>query len=948
MMEKMESVDDYEYHTSDFIGHGAFAVVFKGRNKKKTDQVVAIKNIHKKNLSKSQTFPEKEIEILKELHHENVVALLHFKESPSSLFMVMEFCNGGDLADYLHVKGTLSEGTICLFLRQIAAAMKTLHAKGIIHRDLKPQNLLLSHKGKAKPHPPPSEIIIKIADFGFARFLEEDMMAATICGSPLYMAPEVITSQQYTAKADLWSVGTIIYQCLTGSAPFKASNPKELKMFYEKARAVEPKIFPGTSEHMRDLLLRLLKRAQKDRIEFDAFFNHPFLRTKVQSTASTSPLPVPARTSSCSSESPDAPMSISPGTSSIPISSPEDPIVIDPQGKFPSPDNSPIRSPLLKTIVETSGMCETVEDDFVLVSTSVPRRTTGHSDSVIQVRASSRGQPSVQPSGAQASPPFPSHFSTPFGTGDNGHDSSPSPSGRPSSLQLGSESPQSQPPKKSTKLSPKAIPANALVLHRTSPHATQKRTKVSSPTPGTTLSPITYSSSLPTGGILHRISHSPSPSPPLTGGRRGSPSSGESDSPKSWVLKMSPPNPLRKHTETTPPRLIKSPTRRKTSSPARLTSPQQFTSPPSLPAIQAGPASRHDSSPSEPISLPFIYMSRRVRTSSDLTDDGCNSLRDNIPFRRSASFSRIADQNALRAAFDSLPKTPSASLEGIPGACLAVTPPTFPTFFIGASQSRRSSQYGEGSPSSQGSITFAASPPNMEGPITFEAPELVEETIMKPEHNETVERLNIMYGIVSAIMELAQSRSDPLAESVYYKDIASSASHICFISENQRRAEQIVLYARAMQLLTAALKLAKDEIKLNKLMNSKAVRNVITQLHNQYKECFHQCRCLQTRKVDFTGGEVEKDSVEIAADRLMYSHALDLCQSSGFEEMCGNPEECIGRYHSAQMLLHGLCLQATQDRDRDQLLKLKNILDQRLIFLEKQVHSTTTATPFAT
>lgn len=69
----------------------------------------------------------------------------------------------------------------------------------------------------------------------------------------------------------------------------------------------------------------------------------------------------------------------------------------------------------------------------------------------------------------------------------------------------------------------------------------------------------------------------------------------------------------------------------------------------------------------QPISLPFIYMSRRVRTSSDLTDDGCNSLRDNIPFRRSASFSRIADQNALRAAFDSLPKTPSASLEGIPG-----------------------------------------------------------------------------------------------------------------------------------------------------------------------------------------------------------------------------------------------------------------------------------------
>lgn len=947
----MESVDDYEYHTSDLIGHGAFAVVFKGRNKRNVDQVVAIKNIHKKNLSKSQTFPEKEIEILKELNHENVVALLHFKESPTSLYMVMEFCNGGDLADYLHVKGTLSEGTICHFLKQIAAAMKTLHAKGIIHRDLKPQNLLLSYKGRVKPPPPPSEIVIKIADFGFARFLEEDMMAATICGSPLYMAPEVITSQQYTAKADLWSVGTIIYQCLTGSAPFKASNPKELKMFYEKARLVEPKIFPGTSEHMKDLLLRLLKRAQKDRIGFDDFFNHPFLRTKVQSTSSTSPLPVPARTSSSTSDSPDGPMSISPVTSSIPISSPEDPIVIDPQGKFPSPEDSPTRSPLLKTIVERrelgasgSGMFESVEDDFVLVSTTLSSRSPSQQQKTVQGKAfKGSTQLSSAQSKASASPPLPAHFVAPLGTGDQGQDSSPSPNGRPSSLPLGSDS-QSPPlghQQRSSKASNKGGQSTALVLHRTSPQAIQMRTKVPSPTPGTTPSHLPYSSSLPTGGILHRISQHHVTSSP----GRGSPSSADSDSPKPWVIKT-PPQPPRMYTGSTPPRLTTSPSRRKISSPARLTSP------PSLPAILASPAQGEDedTSPSEPMSLPFANMSRRARTSSDLTDDSYNSPKDSIPFRRSASFSRL-DQNALRAAFDSLPKTPSASLEGIPGACLANTPPTFPPFFIGApshSQSRRSSQYGDGSPSSQGSITFAASPPNMEGPITFEAPELIEETIMKPEHNETVERLHIMHSIVKAIVELAQSRNDPLAESVYFKDVTgtNTASHLCFVSENQRRAEQIVLYARAMELLTAALKLAKEELANNKLMNSKAVRNVISELHNQYKDCFQQCKILQLKKIEFSK-DVDKLSVEIAADRLMYSHALDLCQSTGFEEMCGNPEECIGRYHSAQMLLHGLCLQAREEKDRDQLLKFKNILDQRLLFLEKQIHATTFL-PFST
>ncbi|NWI69262.1 ULK2 kinase, partial [Todus mexicanus] len=80
-----------------------------------------------------------------------------------------------------------------------------LHSKGIIHRDLKPQNILLSY---ASP------------DFGFARYLHSNMMAATLCGSPMYMAPEVIMSQHYDAKADLWSIGTVIYQCLVGKPPF--------------------------------------------------------------------------------------------------------------------------------------------------------------------------------------------------------------------------------------------------------------------------------------------------------------------------------------------------------------------------------------------------------------------------------------------------------------------------------------------------------------------------------------------------------------------------------------------------------------------------------------------------------------------------------------------------------------------------------------------------------
>uniref|UniRef100_A0A1A8GKF0 non-specific serine/threonine protein kinase n=2 Tax=Nothobranchius korthausae TaxID=1143690 RepID=A0A1A8GKF0_9TELE len=287
----METVGDFEYSRKDLVGHGAFAVVFKGRHRKKTDWEVAIKSINKKNLSKSQILLGKEIKILKELQHENIVALYDVQEMPSSVFLVMEYCNGGDLADYLQAKGTLREDTLRVFLQQIAAAMRILHSKGIIHRDLKPQNILLSYVGRKKSNI--SGIRIKIADFGFARYLQSNMMAATLCGSPMYMAPEVIMSQNYDAKADLWSIGTVIYQCLVGKPPFQANSPQDLRLFYEKNKNLLPVIPRETSPHLGELLLGLLQRNQKDRMDFDTFFSHPFL--EASSTVKKScPVPVPS------------------------------------------------------------------------------------------------------------------------------------------------------------------------------------------------------------------------------------------------------------------------------------------------------------------------------------------------------------------------------------------------------------------------------------------------------------------------------------------------------------------------------------------------------------------------------------------------------------------------------------------------------------------------------
>ncbi|KAL3856693.1 hypothetical protein ACJMK2_011418 [Sinanodonta woodiana] len=293
----MEIIEDYEYNKKDLIGHGAFAAVFVGRNRKKPLTKVAIKVITKKvHISKSQECWAKEIKILKELsclNHENIVVFMDCKESPNHIYIFMEFCNGGDLSDYLTAKGKLNQDTIYLFLKQIVAAMKLLYAKGIIHRDLKPQNFLLCYPPGMKD-PPAFVIVVKIADFGLARFLQDGVMAATLCGSPIYMAPEVIMNLQYDAKADLWSIGTVVFQCLTGKPPFMSQTSSNLKSFYEKNAEVRPNIPDDTSPALKDLLYRLLKRNAKDRIEFEDFFNHPFLQQLPSSSAAPSS-PVPYR-----------------------------------------------------------------------------------------------------------------------------------------------------------------------------------------------------------------------------------------------------------------------------------------------------------------------------------------------------------------------------------------------------------------------------------------------------------------------------------------------------------------------------------------------------------------------------------------------------------------------------------------------------------------------------
>ena len=232
----------------------------------------------------------------------------------------MEYCELGDLSLFIKKRDKLSthpathdmarkypsapnsglhEVVIRHFLKQLVSALEFLRRNNYVHRDVKPQNLLLLpsqafRNQRALPIMSASQDslipvaglaslpMLKLADFGFARVLPSTSLADTLCGSPLYMAPEILRYERYDAKADLWSVGTVLYEMVTGRPPFRARNHVEL---LRKIEATEDIIkFPREvviSSGMKALVRSLLKRNPVERLSFENFFSHPVVTSDI-------------------------------------------------------------------------------------------------------------------------------------------------------------------------------------------------------------------------------------------------------------------------------------------------------------------------------------------------------------------------------------------------------------------------------------------------------------------------------------------------------------------------------------------------------------------------------------------------------------------------------------------------------------------------------------------
>jgi len=251
------------------LGAGAFSIVREGLNKK-TKQKVAIKIIKKETVEGDDIkLLRREVHNLKTLDHPHILKLFEVYESKNEFFLVMELVEGKELFDKIVERGQYSEKDTSNITRQIISAIDYLHSKGIAHRDLKPENLLSVGTGDHE--------IIKVADFGLSKnFGDEKMM--TSCGSPGYVAPEVLECETYDKAVDMWSIGVILYILLVGYPPFYADNDPAL---FKKIMACDYDFGEGwdaISAVARDLVKNLLVKDPKKRLTAAQSLNHPFIK----------------------------------------------------------------------------------------------------------------------------------------------------------------------------------------------------------------------------------------------------------------------------------------------------------------------------------------------------------------------------------------------------------------------------------------------------------------------------------------------------------------------------------------------------------------------------------------------------------------------------------------------------------------------------------------------
>ncbi|NWZ99632.1 DAPK3 kinase, partial [Nesospiza acunhae] len=263
---------------------GQFAIVKKCREKS-TGLEFAAKFIKKRQSRASRRGVsreeiEREVSILQQILHANIVKLHDIFENKTDVVLILELVSGGELFDFLAQKESLSEEEATRFIKQILDGVNYLHSKKIAHFDLKPENIMLLDKNIPIPH-------IKLIDFGLAHKIEDGVEFKNIFGTPEFVAPEIVNYEPLGLAADMWSIGVITYILLSGASPFLGETKQEtLANITAVNYDFDEEFFSNTSDLAKDFIQKLLVKDTRKRLTIQEALSHPWItlkdETKVQ------------------------------------------------------------------------------------------------------------------------------------------------------------------------------------------------------------------------------------------------------------------------------------------------------------------------------------------------------------------------------------------------------------------------------------------------------------------------------------------------------------------------------------------------------------------------------------------------------------------------------------------------------------------------------------------
>ncbi|XP_009427592.1 death-associated protein kinase 2 isoform X2 [Pan paniscus] len=279
---KQQKVEDF-YDIGEELGSGQFAIVKKCREKS-TGLEYAAKFIKKRQSRASRRGVsreeiEREVSILRQVLHHNVITLHDVYENRTDVVLILELVSGGELFDFLAQKESLSEEEATSFIKQILDGVNYLHTKKIAHFDLKPENIMLLDKNIPIPH-------IKLIDFGLAHEIEDGVEFKNIFGTPEFVAPEIVNYEPLGLEADMWSIGVITYILLSGASPFLGDTKQEtLANITAVSYDFDEEFFSQTSELAKDFIRKLLVKETRKRLTIQEALRHPWITSKGEGRA---------------------------------------------------------------------------------------------------------------------------------------------------------------------------------------------------------------------------------------------------------------------------------------------------------------------------------------------------------------------------------------------------------------------------------------------------------------------------------------------------------------------------------------------------------------------------------------------------------------------------------------------------------------------------------------